>query len=169
MKTIRLKPGKERSALRRHPWIYDSAIAKGGADAGETVRVESDSGQFLGWAAYSPSSRIRARIWSFDADQRIDADFFRQTLQKAIDARQRFDIKSDGVRLVHGEADGLPGLIVDRYGDTLSAQFLSSGTERWKDTLADLLIDITGTTRLYERSDSGVRQLEGLLPVSGWL
>ena len=169
MKTIRLKPGKERSALRRHPWIYDSAIAKGGGDPGETVRVESDSGQFLGWAAYSPSSRIKARIWSFDPDQRIDADFFRQTLQNAIAARQRFDIQSDGVRLVHGEADGLPGLMVDRYGDTLSAQFLSSGTERWKDTLADLLLELTATTRLYERSDSGVRKLEGLEPVSGWL
>jgi 23S rRNA (cytosine1962-C5)-methyltransferase len=169
MKTIRLKPGKERSALRRHPWIYDSAIARGGADAGETVRVESDNGQFLGWAAFSPSSRIRARIWSFVEEQRIDADFFRDSLRRAIQARQRFDINSDGMRLVHGEADGLPGLIVDRYGDTLSAQFLSSGTERWKSTLADLLIELTGTTRLYERSDSGVRTLEGLTPVSGWL
>ena len=169
MKTLRLKPGKERSALRRHPWIYDSAIAKGGGDAGETVRVESDSGQFLGWAAYSPSSRIRARIWSFDPEQRIDADFFRLTLQRAIQARQRFDIQSDGLRLVHGEADGIPGLIVDRYGDTLVAQFLSSGTERWKNQLADALLDLTGTNRLYERSDSGVRTLEGLSPVSGWL
>ena len=169
MKTIRLKPGKERSALRRHPWIYDSAIARGGADAGETVRVESDNGQFLGWAAFSPSSRIRARIWSFEAEQRIDADFFRQSLQRAIAARARFDIQSDGMRLVHGEADGLPGLIVDRYGDTLVAQFLSSGSERWKHTLADLLIELTGTDRLYERSDSGVRTLEGLTPVSGWL
>ena len=95
MKTIRLKPGKERSALRRHPWIYDSAIARGGADAGETVRVESDNGQFLGWAAFSPSSRIRARIWSFVEEQRIDADFFRDSLRRAIQARQRFDINSD--------------------------------------------------------------------------
>ncbi|MDI9329749.1 MAG: class I SAM-dependent methyltransferase [Alphaproteobacteria bacterium] len=169
MKILRLKPGKERSALRRHPWIYDSAIAKGSADLGETVRVESDTGQFLGWAAYSPSSRIKARIWSFEPEQRIDADYFRQTLQSAIAARQRFDIQSDGMRLVHGEVDGLPGLIVDRYGATLVAQFLSSGTERWKNTLADLLLELTGTTRLYERSDSGVRTLEGLEPVSGWL
>ena len=89
MKVIRLKPGKERSALRRHPWIYDSAIAKGGADAGETVRVESDAGQFLGWAAFSPSSRIRARVWSFREDQRIDEDFFRQVLQQALAAREQ--------------------------------------------------------------------------------
>ena len=126
MKTLRLKPGKERSLLRRHPWIYDSAIAKGGADAGETVRVESDSGQFLGWAAYSPSSRIRARIWTFEPEQRVDTDFFRDTLRIAIAARQRFDIQSDGVRLVHGEADGLPGLIVDR--DRKSTRLNSSHT-----------------------------------------
>jgi 23S rRNA (cytosine1962-C5)-methyltransferase len=78
-------------------------------------------------------------------------------------------VASDGVRLVHGEADGLPGLIVDRYGDTLSAQFLSAGTERWRDTLAELLLAETGCARLYERSDSGVRTLEGLEPRSGWL
>ena len=76
MKTIRLRPGKERSLLRRHPWIFESAIAKGGGDSGETVRVESHEGQFLAWAAYSPSSRIRARVWSFDEAQRIGAPFF---------------------------------------------------------------------------------------------
>jgi 23S rRNA (cytosine1962-C5)-methyltransferase len=169
MKTLRLKEGKERSLLRRHPWVFDSAIAKGGGDAGETVRIESSAGQFLGWAAFSPNSRIKARVWSFDESQRIDARFIEERIAQAVAARQWFDIQSDGLRLVHGEADGLPGLIVDRYGDTLSAQFLSSGTEKWKNTLADLLIELTGTTRLYERSDSGVRTLEGLTPVSGWL
>ena len=76
MKTIRLKPGKERSLQRRHPWIFEGAIAKGGGDSGETVRVESAEGQFLAWAAFSPQSRIRARVWSFDEKQRIDASFF---------------------------------------------------------------------------------------------
>ena len=169
MKTIRLKAGKERSALRRHPWIFDSAIAKGRADAGETVRVESDSRQFLGWASFSPTSKIRARIWSFDEAQHIDADFFATSIARAVAARSRFDIQSNGMRLIHGEADGLPGLIVDRYDDTLVAQFLSSGTERWKDVIADALLACTGLTRLYERSDSGVRGLEGLQPVTGWL
>ena len=169
MKTLKLKPGKERSALRQHPWIFDSAIAKGGGDAGETVRVESDTGQFLGWAAFSPTSKIRARIWSFDEAVRIDADFFQAAIAKAVAARQRFDIQSDGMRLIHGEADGLPGLIVDRYADTLVAQFLSSGTERWKSVLADALLTQTGCTRLYERSDSGVRSLEGLSAATGWL
>ena len=169
MKSIRLKEGKERSALRRHPWIFDTAIAKGRADAGETVRVESASGQFLGWAAFSPTSKIRARIWSFDEAQRIDAEFFHASIARAVAARRRFDIQSNGLRLIHGEADGLPGLIVDRYDDTLVAQFLSSGTERFKGLIADALLDVTGLHRLYERSDSGVRGLEGLSSVTGWL
>jgi 23S rRNA (cytosine1962-C5)-methyltransferase len=169
MKTIRLKEGKERSLQRRHPWVFDSAIAKGAADAGETVRVESHAGQFLGWAAFSPNSRIRARVWSFDEQQRIDAPFFRATLARSIRARHLFDIQSDGVRLVHGESDGLPGLIVDRYADTLVAQFTSCGTDRWKDVIADALLQETGLTRLYERSDASVRALEGLPEATGWL
>ncbi len=169
MKTIRLKAGKERSLLRRHPWIFESAIARGGADAGETVRVESHEGQFLAWAAFSPVSQIRARVWSFEQSQRIDASFFKVACARAVNARQKFDIRSDSMRLVHGESDGLPGLIVDRYGDTLVAQFLSTGTERWKQVLADALIDVTGLTRLYERSDASGREREGLPLVSGWL
>ena len=169
MKVIRLKEGKERSLQRRHPWIFDSAIAKGGGDAGETVRVESHDGQFLAWAAFSPASKIRARAWSLRAEQRIDAAFFADTIRRAVAARARFPIASDSLRLVHGEADGLPGLIVDRYGDLLSAQFLSAGTERWKDVIADALVEVTGIAHLYERSDSGVRGLEGLPPVTGWL
>ncbi|BFO53974.1 class I SAM-dependent rRNA methyltransferase [Acidovorax sacchari] len=169
MKTIRLRPGKERSLLRRHPWIFESAIAKGGGDSGETVRVESADGRFLAWAAFSPASRIRARAWSFDEAQRIDPAFFAAAVDRAVRARERFAIESDGVRLVHGESDGLPGLIVDRYGDTLVAQFTSAGTERWKAVIADALLKATGLQKLYERSDASVRQLEGLEPATGWL
>ncbi len=169
MKTIRLRAGKERSLQRHHPWIFESAIARGGADNGETVRVESDSGAFLAWAAFSPSSKIRARVWSFDETQRIDAPFLTAACAKAIAARSRFDIQSDGMRLVHGESDGLPGLIVDRYGDTLVAQFLSSGAERWKNVLVDALLAQTGLRKLYERSDASSRALEGLPETTGWL
>jgi 23S rRNA (cytosine1962-C5)-methyltransferase len=169
LKAIRLRTGKERSLLRRHPWIFESAIAKGGGDAGETVRVESDQGQFLGWAAFSPASKIRARVWSFDEAQRIDAGFFAAACASAVRARTRFDIQSNAMRLVHGESDGLPGLIVDRYGDTLVAQFTSSGVERWKEEIADALLAATGLTRLYERSDASSRALEGLPGVAGWL
>ena len=169
MKILRLRPGKERSLQRRHPWIFESAIARGSADAGETVRVESHEGQFLAWAAFSPVSKIRARAWSFVETQRIDAGFLASLCRKAVDARALFDIRSDGMRLVHGEADGLPGLIVDRYGDTLVAQFLSAGVERWKDVLVDALLKATGLTRLFERSDANGREREGLKPTTGWL
>ena len=169
MKTIRLRAGKEKSLLRRHPWVFDGAVARGGADAGETVRVESHEGQFLAWAAFSPNSRIRARAWSFDQAERIDAAFFAGRIAGALKARTLFDIRSDGVRLIHGETDGLPGLVVDRYGDTLVAQFTSCGSERWKAVLSQALLEQTGLKHLYERSDASVRQLEGLGEVTGWL
>ena len=169
MKTICLRQGKERSLQRRHPWIFESAIARGGADAGETVRIASFDGQFLAWAAFSPASKIRARVWSFDEKQRINDSFLIASCAGAVRARERFDIKSSGLRLIHGESDGLPGLIVDRYGDTLVAQFTSAGVERWKDVIADVLLQATGLTKLYERSDASSRALEGLPEVKGWL
>jgi 23S rRNA (cytosine1962-C5)-methyltransferase len=169
MKTLRLKPGKERSLQRRHPWVFESAIARGGADAGETVRIESAEGVFLAWAAFSPQSKIRARVWSFDQAQRIDAAFIQSLCVRAIEARAGFRIDSDARRLVHGESDGLPGLVVDCYGDTLVAQFGSAGVERWKATIADALLAATGLSKLYERSDTSGRSLEGLPEAKGWL
>ncbi|MBA4342860.1 MAG: 23S rRNA (cytosine(1962)-C(5))-methyltransferase RlmI [Methylibium sp.] len=169
MKSIRLRAGKERSLQRRHPWIFQGSIEKGRADAGETVRVDSAEGDFLCWAAFSPESQIRARAWSFDAAERIDAAFFQRRIESAVAVRARLPIASDAVRLIHGESDGLPGLIVDRYGDTLVAQFGTAGTERWKEVIADALLAATGLARLYERSDASVRGLEGLPEVRGWL
>ncbi|HEY4065878.1 MAG TPA: class I SAM-dependent methyltransferase [Burkholderiaceae bacterium] len=169
MKTITLRPGKERSLQRRHPWVFESSVAGGKADPGETVRVQTGDGAFAGWAAYSPSSQIRLRFWSFDEAERIDRAFFERRIARAIALRARLPIESDGLRLIHGEADGLPGLVVDRYADVLSAQFLGSGVERWKATIADALLAATGLTRLYERSDTSNRALEGLEPATGWL
>ena len=169
MKSIRLRAGKERSLLRRHPWVFEGSIAKGAADAGETVRVDAADGGFLAWGACSPASAIRVRAWSFEQAERIDAAFFARRIARAVAMRERLAIPSDACRLVHGEADGLPGLVVDRYGDTLSAQFLAAGVERWKPVIADALLAATGCTRLYERSDASVRGLEGLEPATGWL
>ncbi|MFN3862266.1 MAG: class I SAM-dependent rRNA methyltransferase [Roseateles sp.] len=169
MKKITLRPGKERSLLKRHPWVFESSVARGGADAGETVRVEAADGQFLCWAAFSPKSQIRLRAWSFDEGERIDAAFFARRIQQAIAMRTRLAIASDAWRLVHGEADGLPGLVVDRYGDTLVAQFGSAGAERWKSVIADALLAATGLARLYERSDTQAREWEGLPLQTGWL
>lgn len=169
MKSIRLKPAKERALLRYHPWVFSGAIDKGGADAGETVRVETDEGRFLAWGAFSPESKIRVRVWSFDEAERIDADFFARRLDAALAYRARLAIASDAMRLVHGEADGLPGLIVDRYGDVLVLQVLSAGAERWRDVIVEKLSAATGVTKIYERSDASSRQLEGLEPRTGWL
>jgi 23S rRNA (cytosine1962-C5)-methyltransferase len=169
VKTVKLREGKERSLLRRHPWVFQGSIDKGRADPGETVRIEAADGRFLAWGAFSPSSMIRVRAWSFDEAERIDRPFFERRVAQALALRGRLAVASDGVRLVHGEADGLPGLIVDRYADTLVAQFLSAGTERWKGVIADALLAATGLARLHERSDSGVRALEGLPAVTGWL
>jgi 23S rRNA (cytosine1962-C5)-methyltransferase len=168
VKVVRLRDGKERSLLRRHPWVFEGSIDKGGADSGETVRVQAADGRFLAWAAYSPRSSIRLRAWSFEENERIDAAFFERRLASAIALRTRLPIASDGVRLVHGEADGLPGLIVDRYADVLSVQLLAAGVERWRDAIVDALVRLTDIGRVYERSDSGVRGLEGLAPRTGW-
>ncbi len=171
MNIVRLREGKERSLLRRHPWVFAGSIAKGGADTGETVRVESHDGRFLGWAAFSPRSAIRLRLWSFDEAEAVDAAFFARRVAQSVERRVRLGIAahSDALRLVHGEADGLPGLIVDRYRDTLVAQFLSAGAERWRAVIADALLQATGAPRLYERSDASARGLEGLGARSGWL
>jgi len=173
MRAVRLKAGREKSLLRRHPWVFAGAIDSLDEvpQDGDTVRLAGQGGDFLAWGAYSRNSQIRVRVWSWQEQERIDAAFFRKRLAQAIAAR--CDMvpaeRSDAVRLVHGESDGLPGLIVDRYGDTLVAQFLSSGAERWKGTLADLLMELTGAERLYERSDAEVRRLEGLIEQSGVL
>jgi 23S rRNA (cytosine1962-C5)-methyltransferase len=169
MKSIRLRAGRERSLLRRHPWVFEGSIERGRADPGETVRIEDASGRFLAWAAYSPHSAIRARAWSFEEGERIDAAFFRARVARAVAARGRLGIDSDGVRLVHGEADGLPGLVVDRYADTLCAQLQFAGLERWKPVLVEALLAETRATRLHERSDTRARQLEGLEERTGWL
>ena len=169
MKVVRVRAGKDRSLLRRHPWVFEGSIAGGRADGGETVRVEASDGRFLAWAAYSPQSSIRLRAWSFDEHERIDAAFFARRVDAAIAMRERLAVESDGVRLVHGEADGLPGLVVDRYGDTLVAQFLAAGVERWKAAIADALLARSRASRLYERSDTAARNREGLPAATGWL
>ncbi len=163
-----LKAGKEKSLARRHPWVFSGAVDKVSGEPlpGETVRIRSHGGGVLALAAYSPQSQIRARVWTFDADLRIDARFFAERIAQSI-SRRRKHRPGEGMRLVHGESDGLPGLIVDRYGDTLVAQFLSTGAEKWRVEIADALLGATGLTDLYERSDADVRQLEGLAPRSG--
>ncbi|HPF71824.1 MAG TPA: class I SAM-dependent methyltransferase, partial [Candidatus Krumholzibacteria bacterium] len=172
MNILHLKSGRERSAERRHPWIFSGAVrAVDGAPApGETVVVMTSRGDALGRAAWSPNSQIQARFWTFDPHEEVDADFFRERLADAVAARAAMGlaVRGEGAcRVVHGESDGLPGLVVDRYGDVLVAQFLTAGTERWKAVIADALVAVTGLGSVYERSDADVRALEGLQPVAG--
>jgi 23S rRNA (cytosine1962-C5)-methyltransferase len=162
MPIILLKPGREKSLLRRHPWIFSGAVARldGTPEPGDTVEVRAAGGEFLARAAYSPVSQIRARVWTFDESELVDADFFRKRITRAIGARAA--APTDAMRLIHAESDGLPGLIVDRYADTLVVQFLSAGAEFWRETVADILVKLTGLACIYERSDADVRELEGL-------
>jgi 23S rRNA (cytosine1962-C5)-methyltransferase len=172
MHSLILKPGKEKSLLRRHPWIFSGAVerVKGDPAPGETVRVLSAEGGFLAHAAFSPNSQIRARVWNWREGEAVDQAFFRRRLQAAVAEREplpAFGHAQGALRLVHGESDGLPGVSVDRYADTLVLQLTSAGAERWRDTLAGLLAELTGCTRVYERSDAEVRSLEGLTARSG--
>ena len=164
MHALILKPGREKSLHHRHPWVFSGAIErlKGEPQPGETVVVRDANGGFLAQAAYSPASQIRARVWTFRENEKVDAAFLRGRLTHALALRQALAADTDSVRLVHGESDGLPGLVVDRYGDTLVMQVLSAGIERWRDTLVDLLLELTGCANLYERSDAEVREMEGL-------
>ncbi len=165
MPAIILKAGREKSLLRRHPWIFSGAIhhVDESAVPGGTVDVLSFNKQFLARAAYSPNSQIRARVWTFE-DEPVDKEFFRRRMRLAVVSRSAFQVSglSNACRLIYAESDGIPGLIVDRYGDVLVLQSLTAGSEYWKETFADLLIEETGCTTIYERSDADVRELEGL-------
>ena len=164
-----LKPGKERSLRRRHPWIYDTAIGriKGSPAAGETVAVLGSDGQWLAWAAYSPSSTLRARCWSFVESDQIDADWLAARVQEAVARRAYLATASDALRLVFGEADGLPGLIADRYADQLVVQFQAAGVEAHREALLDALVAATACANVFDRSDSAGRAREGLPPAHG--
>lgn len=167
-----LKADRERSVLRHHPWVFSGAIHRLDDEPapGATVDVFSARGDFLGRAAYSPHSQIRARFWTF-ADERVDAAFFRRRIRAALQARRALNLEqaSNAFRLIYAESDGLPGLIVDRYGDVLVLQALTTGAEFWKETLADLLLEESELSVIYERSDADVRSLEGLPAVNGLL
>ena len=173
MTELILKPGKERSLYRRHPWIFEGSVARlnGRAKPGDTVDVLDADGRVLARAAWSPKSQIRARIWSFDSQTIIDDAFFKRRVADAVARRQAMPqlAGQEGMRLIHGESDGLPGVIADRYGDTICLQLTAAGPDKWRKAIVGALVKATGVARIYERSDSDVRGLEGLEPVTGWV
>ena len=170
MNKLLLKKGREKSLKRRHPWIFSGAVEKAGGKPGETLLVCDVAGNPLALAAYSPDSQIRARVWSFDVSASIDKDFFQRRIEKSLKLREQLPASkhTNAMRLIHGESDGLPGLVVDRYADVLVAQFLASGVEAWREEILNLLIDISGCEAVFERSDAEVRKLEGLKPRVGF-
>jgi 23S rRNA (cytosine1962-C5)-methyltransferase len=168
-----VQAGREKSLLRRHPWVFSGAIERidGNPESGDTVQICDAQGGFLAHAAYNAHSQITARIWSWNAGEKIDADFFHGKISNALAARKALNIAqhSNGMRLIHSESDGLPGLIVDQYGEVLVMQIGSSGAERWRDTFADILQELCNPVCIYERSDADSRALEGLPERNGVL
>jgi len=165
-----LKAGREKSLKRRHPWVFSGAVAKvrGKPASGETVDVRAASGEFLAVAAYSPESQIVARVWDWN-ERPIDRVYFTERIGRAAAQRRALfgGVATNAYRLLHGESDGLPGVVADRYGDTVVLQLSSAGAVRWRDTIADALLEATGARRIWERSDAEVRALEGFPPATG--
>lgn len=173
MAHITLERGKERSVLRRHPWLFSTSASRleGRARPGDTVEIIDYRDRVLAKAAWSPESQIRARIWTFDAEETVDDAFFKRRIAAAVARRAAIPALrgQQGLRLIHAESDGLPGVIADQYGDTVVVQLTSAGADKWRKAIVAGLVKATGCARVYERSDSDVRKLEGLEPTTGWL
>lgn len=167
-----LKPGREKPLFNRHPWIFSGAVARveGGPAAGDTVGIRAADGAFLAWGAFSPASQIRARVWTFDKAEQVDSNFFGKRLRAAVGRRAAMGLPADGTdayRVVFSESDGLPGFILDKYGELLALQALSAGAEAHKRTLAQIAMEELGCRAVYERSDTDARALEGLPEAAG--
>ncbi len=173
--TLVLKPEREKSLLRRHPWLFTGAVAdvKGDPASGDTIAVRSADGKFLARAAYSPASQIIARVWAWDEATPVDEAFIQKRLAQAMASRAALTAATppggatNAVRLANAESDGLPGVVVDRYSDFAVCQFLSAGAEKWKQAVAQTVAAQPGVAGVFERSDVDVREKEGLSPVTG--
>jgi len=167
MTRVFLKRGEEARILKGHPWIFDNEIEKveGNPDVGEAVSVFSHTRRFIGSGFFNPNSRIRIRVYSRE-DEKPDRDFFQRRISDALSYR-RSVLKRESYRLIFGEADLLPGLIVDKFGDYLVLQTLAAGVDRCKELIADALMDALKPRGIYERNDVQVRELEGLPLLTG--
>lgn len=173
MARVVLERGRERSLLRRHPWVFSGAISdvQGGPAAGDTVEVVAASGLVLGRGAFSPRSQIAVRMWTFDPDEEVGPALLRARIKRALATRDPVPPEEEpaGRRLVNAESDGLPGVVVDRYGEHLVCQFLSAGAERWKAEIVAALAEVVAPAGITERSDADVREKEGFAPATGLL
>jgi len=153
-----------------HPWIYQGEIQRieGDPTPGELIDVRDARGRFIGRGYINPRSQIAVRLLTWQ-DEAIDELFLRRRIQAAIDLRKRCVPDAEAYRIIFGEADLLPGLIVDRYGEILVVQFLTAGIEALGGTLVDLLLDLLRPHGIYARNDAPARELEGLQRTSGFL
>jgi len=154
-----------------HPWIYANEIAKteGEPTPGQLVEVRDHRGQFLGTGYWNPASQITVRIVAYGPLEQMDEAFFRNRFALALAHRRRFLGPNESCRLVYGEADFLPGLVVDRFGDVLVVQVLTLGMEAAREAWLPALIGTFSPKGIYERSDVGIRTLEGLEAKTGSL
>ena len=164
--SVILQPEREKSLLRRHPWVFTRAIAQqvGRMHSGDTIDVFSSEGAWLGRGAWSPESQIQVRIWTFEPNEIVDNGFFQRRIARA--QRSREDIIQrhglTGYRLIAAESDGLPGVTIDRYDNVLVCQLLSAGAEKHRDKIVWALKKEFPDCVIYERSDVSVRKKEGL-------
>ena len=171
---VTLKRNRAKPVLQRHPWIFSGAIQRVEGDVadGDVVEVRDAGGNWLARGSLNRRSQIAVRLLTWRQDEPVDLEFWRRRLERAIAARQApaKDPTTTAYRLVHAESDYLPGLIVDRYGEWLVAQFLTLGAERWKEVVVGLLVGLVdGVRGVYERSDVDVRAKEGLEQCTGLL
>jgi 23S rRNA (cytosine1962-C5)-methyltransferase len=171
--SVTLKKSADKFIKRKHPWIFSGTIEKvdGNPSNGETVQILTLDKKLVGSGSYSPTSQIRARVWSFNPEEKIDSDFFERKISMAASFRDKLiDTSITNVyRIINAESDGLPGLIVDRYSDFLVCQFLSAGAEFNKQIIIEILNEDFKPSGIYERSDVEVRTKEGLQPTQGLL
>ena len=166
-----LKPGREKSVKNRHPWVFSGSVSRteGNPSNGDVVDVWNSRARFVGRGIYNPKSQIQVRLLTWNPNDAIDENFWRRRLRRAVAGRQALIAAqdTDAYRLVHAEADGIPGLIVDQYGPWLVVQFLSMAVERHRSTIINTLVDLIGPQGIYERSDTDSREKEGLVPIAG--
>jgi 23S rRNA (cytosine1962-C5)-methyltransferase len=162
---VRLQPGRHKRAASGHPWVFSNEIAMDAAakalPPGGLVRLETASGDPLGVAMFNPHPLISARLLSRDAEERIDADFLAARLRAALGLRERL-YPGGCYRLIHAEADGLPGTVIDRYGDVATIQVNTAGMERLTPALLEAVERVLAPASIVLRNDSAARALEGL-------
>ena len=172
MVEIVLKKGKEKAALQRHPWVFSGALekVKGKPEDGDVVKLFAFDNEFLAYGYYNSNSRVAVRLLEWDEQQTIDKEWYQNRLHQAIASRQFIlSDKTNTCRLVFSEADFLPGLIVDKYADFLSLQILSSGIEKVKNNIVEILKAELQPKGIFDKSDATARGHEGLAVENGLL